>query len=88
MILLDEGSLLDHLYTGLSARKHLLLLGVLYSGPQYTAEGKIVKIKVPTRCKRWVETEVPMNLGFVIKFSRILEFEPLLAALVGQPNST
>lgn len=57
----------------------LYLLGILYAGPLYTVEGKVIKsnpadiIKNPD-----VMTNIPMNLGYVIKASEILEFKKLL----------
>lgn len=79
VILMDEGSLLDHLQEGFPPRRHLLLLGVLHSIFEYAAEGRIVRVKVPTRHRRLTWTQVPMELGLVIKSHRILEFEPVLA---------
>lgn len=56
------------------------LLGVLYAGPQFTAEGKIVVTKVPTTNVPLAITSLPFNLGFVIRSTELLQFEPLLEA--------
>lgn len=54
------------------------LLGTLYAGPQFTVAGDIVVSNIPTTNKAISLTNIPNNLGFVIK-SRILEdFEKIL----------
>lgn len=59
-------------------KSKLLLLGVLYAGPQYTVEGNIEVVPVPTRTTPIVSSKIMINIGCVIKWNRILEFEPLL----------
>jgi hypothetical protein len=56
------------------------LLGVLYAGPQFTAEGKIVVTTVPTANTPVAITSLPFNLGFVIRASELRAFEALLDA--------
>jgi hypothetical protein len=57
----------------------LYLLGILYAGPLYTVEGKVIKTNPadPT-INSDVRTNIPMNLGYVIKASEILVFKKLL----------
>ena len=64
------------------------LLGVLYAGPTYDAEGKLHPVPVPTSGID-VATEVPTHLGAVIKAEEILELENPIEALVGaaEPNA-
>lgn len=57
------------------------LLGVLYAGPQHTAEGEIQIRNIPTGKRAVVTTEIPNNLGVVIKAKRILDFEKLITPL-------
>jgi hypothetical protein len=54
------------------------LLGVLYAGPMFTAEGEIVVVDVPTKRKKIATSDIPMNLGYVIKSRVLLEFDQLL----------
>jgi hypothetical protein len=54
------------------------LLGVLYAGPQYTAEGELVVVNVPTQKKVMTASQIPINLGICVKAKRLLEFEPIL----------
>jgi hypothetical protein len=58
----------------------LYLLGVLYAGPLYRVDGKIIKStsfeNKPNELN--IETSIPMNLGFVIKSREILKFKDIL----------
>lgn len=42
-------------------------LGILYAGPQYTVEGEIEIVPVPTEMKPIPVLRIPVNLGVVIK---------------------
>jgi Trypsin-like peptidase domain len=55
----------------------LYLLGVIYAGPNYNVEGKVIKTN-PNEQISNVQTKIPMNLGYVIKASEILEFKKIL----------
>lgn len=55
----------------------LYLLGIIYAGPIYTVEGKVVKTNPHEQISN-VQTNIPMNLGFVIKASEILKFKQIL----------
>lgn len=70
-------------YTTKDGNTHLgttrvLLLGVLYAGPQFTATGEIVVTNVPTSNQPVAVSRIPMNLGMVIKSHKLLDFEELL----------
>jgi len=54
------------------------LMGVLYAGPQYTAEGEIAIVNVPTVQRPVVLSNIPNNLGIVIKSTKLLDFDPIL----------
>ena len=55
----------------------ILLLGVLYAGPQFTAQGEIRIVTVPTKQIPISLSSIPNNLGLVIKAERIKELENL-----------
>lgn len=55
----------------------LILLGVLYAGPQYQADGKIVARPISTLPNLFTLTSIPLNLGYVIKSEKILDFDSL-----------
>jgi len=56
----------------------LKLLGVLYAGPMYTAKGEIIVVNIPTAQRTIAVSEIPINLGFVIRSERLIEFESKL----------
>ncbi|MCL6600070.1 MAG: serine protease [Alicyclobacillus macrosporangiidus] len=56
----------------------LLFVGILYAGPQHTATGEIQVVDVPTAIQPVVFSLIPNNLGYVIKSTKVLDFEPLL----------
>lgn len=64
------------------------LLGVLYAGPQYMADGTIQVVDVPTQQRAISKTSIPSNLGFVIKAQRILDFEEPLKPLLPPADPT
>lgn len=55
----------------------VILLGILYAGPQHTATGEIQIVKVPNLHQPVAVSRIPNNLGIVIKSERILELEQL-----------
>jgi hypothetical protein len=57
------------------------LIGVLYAGPQYSAEGEVRIVNVPTQQKVVAVSAIPNNLGFVIKAERLRDFDPILSVL-------
>lgn len=67
--------------TVIGTRMHLL--GILYAGPQYSVEGDIEIVPVPTEMKPIPVSRIPINLGLVIKARRLLDFKPILAKLAG-----
>ena len=60
------------------------LLGVLYAGPRYTAEGEVQVIPVPTSSRVVSRSPLHINLGYCIRASELTAFEehfaPLMAA--------
>lgn len=62
------------------------LLGVLYAGPIYTAEGSIKVRKAPTRISISTETAVMTNLGYVVKSREITNLVSALKDAARDPN--
>lgn len=57
----------------------LILLGFLFSGPQYTADGEIIVKNIPTvQTKVVASTKVMANLGCYIKAKEILSFRSVI----------
>lgn len=63
----------------------LLLLGVLYAGPQHTVQGQIRVIDAKLDHVPISLSLIPNNLGYVIKSERIQEFEKLFMEAEGNP---
>lgn len=55
----------------------LILLGILYAGPTYQADGQIVVTPISTLPNLKTETNLMLNLGFIIKSEKLLDFENL-----------
>ena len=76
VLLFDIGS-----YSGRSGNKvgesRIKLLGVLYAGTQYSIEGDIKVVNVPTQQKAVSTTNIPNNLGIIIKSEQLYAFEGL-----------
>ena len=64
------------------------LLGVLYAGPQFTVEGKIQVVPVPTKTTPVSVSQIPTNLGLVIKAELILEFEEIFKKKLQQESNS
>lgn len=58
-----------------------LLLGILFAGPQFTSTGEIVVLNVPTSRPISV-AHIPMNLGYVVKSHKLLDFEDILSKII------
>ena len=62
----------------LMAGYRIALLGTLYAGPQHTATGDIIFSAIPQTI-----TNIPNNLGLVIRYDALSDFEPILSRLIG-----
>lgn len=60
---------------GINIGSRVFLLGILYGGPQYNAVGNLQFSNLPNTPR--LVTNIPMNLGIMIKSNLILEFENL-----------
>ncbi|AWK52158.1 serine protease [Clostridium beijerinckii] len=77
VFILNEGGYRDKKGNMYMGKNRILLLGTLYAGPQHTAEGEVRIINVPTVQKPISISNIPNNLGLVIKSERIKELENL-----------
>lgn len=53
------------------------LLGVLHAGPVLAADGSIEVVPVPTANTIQTRTNIPINLGYVIKAEKLIEFDAI-----------
>lgn len=79
ILILNEGGYVDKRGNLLLGGARVMLLGILYAGPQHNAEGTITFANMPK-----TSTKIPNNLGYVIKSSRLMEFKPVLQNLIGK----
>jgi len=77
VFLADIGSYTSNM-GGLAIGNRLALLGVLYAGPQFTSQGEVIRV-VPTSTDFIAISQSMMNLGYVIKAEKILDFEDEIA---------
>lgn len=65
---------------GINIGSRFYLLGLLWGGPQYTAEGQIIAKPVPTSVMPVTVSQIPTNLGFCVKARMIRDLLPILQA--------
>lgn len=84
VFILNEGSYSTS--EGLIMGGRIMFIGILHSGPRITENGRIVPQNIPTSLNSTpqIRTEMMMNLGFVVKSKKILDFIPILQELVRQ----
>lgn len=86
VFLANIGSYVD-VNGALCAGTRIALLGTLYAGPQHAATGEVVVVNVPTDTKSLSVSNIPTNLGLVIHASKLLDFEPVLQAMLDSQSS-
>jgi V8-like Glu-specific endopeptidase len=78
VLIFDQGGYLDAKGNLNLGGDRLILLGVLFAGPQHVAEGEIQTIEVPLAQIPISLSKIPNNLGFVVKASKIADFRKFL----------
>ncbi len=73
----NQGGYMDKKGNTYMGASRIFLMGILYSGPQHTANGEIKIINISTAEKPVAISRIPNNLGNIIKSERILELEEL-----------
>lgn len=59
-------------------RSRVILLGVLYAGPEYNAQGDIIVKTIPTQQKIQTTTPIMINLGYYVKSNELNEFRTFI----------
>lgn len=75
VLIFNEGGYRDKRGNNYMGVSRVILLGVLYAGPQATATGEIVM--TPNLQRPISVSQIPNNLGLIIKSERIIEMEKL-----------
>lgn len=78
VLIFDQGGYVDARGNARFGGTRLMLLGVLFAGPQHVAEGEIQTIEVPLAQVPISLSNIPNNLGFVVKAQKIADFRKLL----------
>ncbi len=74
VLIIDIGQVLTK--NGLNiGSSRIKLLGILYAGPVLATDGSIEVVPAPTTDKIRTRTKIPINLGYVIKGNKLLDFE-------------
>ena len=81
VLLCDIGGYVTKAGNSNFGESRIKLLGILYAGPVMNTEGEIRTVTIPTSQVSKAFSKIPTNLGFVIKAKKLLDFEPILAAL-------
>ena len=78
MMVLNEGSYstLDGIFMG----SRVILLGVLWGGPQHLADGTLEVVEIPTKQVPIARTNIPVHLGYYIKARELLVLKEHLFA--------
>lgn len=83
VVLFNKGGYTDKKGNLNWGKGRLMLLGILYAGPQLTVTGEIKIVTVPNfQQKPLAVSHIPNNLGYIIKSDAILDFVPLLKPLI------
>jgi len=67
---------------GVVIGSRIKLLGILYAGPQHTVTGEIEVVAVPTHQRPISISQIPNNLGIVIRARRLNEFESIFEEIL------
>ena len=85
--ILNEGSYRDKHGNSYFGPSRVILLGILFAGPQYDARGDIVVKTIPTS-KQVIElnTSITTNLGYYIKAEELAEFKKFIEQDIASGN--
>lgn len=84
VILFNKGGYTDKKGNLNLGEGRLMLLGVLYAGPQLTVTGEIEVVTIPNvQQKALAVSRIPNNLGYIIKSNAILDFIPVIKSKFG-----
>lgn len=81
VFLFNEGGYTDKKGNTNLGGTRVKLLGILYAGPQHTAEGNIQIVEVPISNKPITLTGIPINIGIIIKAERLKDLDDLFLKL-------
>jgi len=77
VLIIDIGQVYTKKGTNIGSSR-VKFLGILYAGPMMTTDGKIEIQPTPTNTGITAKTNIPINLGYVIKSSNLYDLEKML----------
>lgn len=63
------------------------LLGILYGGPVYTAQGTVEVVTIPTSQELVTKSRIPTHLGMVLKARLLGGFEPMIETALAKSDA-
>ncbi|NQU68319.1 MAG: trypsin-like peptidase domain-containing protein [Candidatus Marinimicrobia bacterium] len=78
VLLYNVGGYRSRAGTYMMGQDRIKLLGVLYAGPQHTAEGDVKIVEVPVGRQAVAISRIPNNLGLIIKAKNLFAFDEIL----------
>lgn len=83
IFILNENGYSNRLGETYLGAKRVKLIGILYAGPQYTAEGALRVVNIPTSNQEFIsQTPIMTNLGYYIKVSELQEFKDYIIEFI------
>ncbi len=77
--ILNEDGYVDKKGTHYFGKSRIILVGILYAGPQYNTQGDLIITTIPTQQKVQASTPIMTNLGYYIKATEFKEFEDYIS---------
>jgi len=68
---------------GIVMGKRVVLLGALYAGPQFAADGNLEITEIPTGAGPVTKTNIPVHLGYYIKAKELLRLKEHMVTTLG-----
>ena len=78
VLIFNQGGYTDARGNTHMGTNRVILMGVLFAGPQHIAEGEIQTIDIPLQQIPISLSRIPNNLGFVVRSDKLRDFKPLL----------
>jgi len=84
ILVVNEGSFTSQ--SGISIGSRLIFLGVLYAGPQFTANGDIKIVEIPTAQTPISRTNIPTHLGYYVKAKELITLKEHILSMLPAPK--
>ncbi|WP_293147524.1 MULTISPECIES: trypsin-like peptidase domain-containing protein [unclassified Microcoleus] len=84
ILVVNEGSFTSP--SGICIGSRLIFLGVLYAGPQFTANGDIKIVEIPTAQTPISRTNIPTHLGYYVKAKELITLKEHILSMLPAPK--